>query len=135
MNFEFSRRTDLALAALHALSRAPKGKRTRAELARETGTTTSFLPQVMGPLIKAGWVGSDRGPGGGYRLTETARSARILELIELFEGPTIDGRCVLRDDRCPESACAVHAAWADARRVLVKGLEDVQVLGAQGGKR
>jgi Rrf2 family protein len=135
MNFSFSRRTDLALAAMDALSQAPNGKRTRAELATATGTTPSFLPQVMGPLVKVGWVDSGRGPGGGYRLSETAPEATLLELIELFEGPTHNGRCVLKEGRCPDSACLVHELWVEARRILVDGFDEVPILQtkAQGG--
>jgi DNA-binding IscR family transcriptional regulator len=63
-----NRRTDLALLALRQLSLQdePLGG---GALAEAIGTTVSFLPQVMAPLIKGGWVASDRGPGGGYRLT------------------------------------------------------------------
>jgi Rrf2 family protein len=132
MNIGFNRRTDLALSALHALALAG-GRVGRTHLAREIGTTGSFLPQVMSPLVRAGWVVSERGPGGGYELTETAFEARLLEVVEATEGPTVDGRCILRDEPCPgEESCPIHAVWIEARRVLVEGFDEVPALQTTG---
>ena len=60
MIVDFTRFTDLALTALQALARVG-GRDTRSDLAAETGTTPSFLPQVMAPMVQAGWVKSGRG--------------------------------------------------------------------------
>ena len=132
MDIAFSRRTDLALSALRVLAMA-EGRKSRKSLAREIGTTASFLPQVMSPLIKAGWVTSGRGPGGGYQLAESAFEAHLLDVVEATEGPTTSGRCVLRDGPCPgEESCPIHAIWVEARRVLVEGFDVVPALD-QGG--
>jgi Rrf2 family protein len=137
MNISFSRRTELGLAVLRALA-AEDGRVSRASLAEQVGTTASFLPQVMAPLVQAGWVTSDRGPRGGYRLTAEASEARLLDVVEAIEGPTADGRCVLRDAPCPgEESCSIHAVWVEARQVLVDGFDEILVLetDSQGGHR
>ncbi|MFP3913528.1 MAG: RrF2 family transcriptional regulator [Actinomycetota bacterium] len=135
MNFGLQRRTDLALSALRCLTRdgAPiPGPR----LAESIGTTTSFLPQVMSPLIRAGWVTSERGPGGGYRLTEQSGTVTLLDVVEATEGPAETGRCVLRDAPCPgDPVCAVHAVWTQARHVLVEGFRTIPAVSTQGGPR
>lgn len=128
MNLSFQRRTDLALSALRILAEWD-GTMSRGVLASQTGTTSSFLPQVMAPLVGAGWVTSSRGPGGGYQLDVSARGLRLLEVIEAMEGPSSDGRCVLRDAPCPgQQSCPIHAIWTDACSVLVDGFERVLVL-------
>ncbi|MGA7271240.1 MAG: Rrf2 family transcriptional regulator [Acidimicrobiia bacterium] len=133
MNISFQRRTDLALGVLRALAAAPEVV-AGADLADEVGTTVSYLPQVMAPLIKAGWVASDRGPGGGYRLTGAASDVRLLDVIEATEGPAADGRCVLRDAPCPgDEQCAVHVVWTEARRVLTEGFSAIAVIETTGG--
>lgn len=130
MKISFSRRTDLALAALRDLDRA-QSRLSRALLAREIGTTASFLTQVMAPLVQAGWVSSERGPGGGYRLSSEAYDIRLLEVIEATEGPALNGRCVMRDGPCPgEESCPIHEVWVEARNVLVGGLDRVPALQA-----
>ncbi len=128
MNLSFSRKTDLALAALRELSEAPNLRVARAELAERIGTTSGFLAQVMPFLVAAGWVESERGPGGGYRLAPRAYEARLIEVYEAVEGPSAYHRCVLRDGPCPETACEVHGVWAEARKVLMDGLEEIRVL-------
>ena len=66
MRLELSRKSDLAVRALCALTREDRLK--ARDLARAIDTTATFLPQVMAPLVRAEWVRSDRGPNGGYEL-------------------------------------------------------------------
>jgi Rrf2 family protein len=137
MNVSFSRRTELGLAALRALATADE-RVSRASLAGQVGTTASFLPQVMAPLVQAGWVVSERGPGGGYRLTDKAYKARLLDVLEAVEGPTANGQCVFRDAPCPgDESCPIHAVWVEARQVLVDGFDGILVLetDSKGGQR
>lgn len=128
MNLSFSRKTDLAMAALRELAEAPEAKVARIDLADRIGTTSGFLAQVMPFLVAAGWVESDRGPGGGYRLTDSAYDARVIDVYRTIEGNGAYFRCVLRDGPCPETGCEVHAVWAEARKVLIDGLEEIRVL-------
>lgn len=129
MNLGFQRRTDLALAVLRALSDAGGERISGADLAGRVGTTTSYLPQVVSPLIQEGWVTSGRGPGGGYRLDESAGGLRLLEVIEATEGPANHGRCALRDGPCPgDEPCQIHAVWNEARRVLLDGFASVPAM-------
>lgn len=130
------RKTDLALRALDALRRRDghDGHLAGALIAERIGTTTQFLPQVMGPLVRGGWVESGRGPGGGYRLAMSLNQISVLDVIEAVEGPTEDGRCVLRDARCPsDERCALHDVWTAARQRLVLGLDQLTVLDAFPG--
>jgi Rrf2 family protein len=134
MIFKLHKRTDLALAALRHLDSAPRGRLTGQELADEIGTTIPFLPQVMSPLIRAGWVSSERGPGGGYTLTEDSARATLYDVIEATEGPTVTGRCVLRDAPCPGTEpCRVHFVADDARAVLINGFQQIRAI-AQGAQ-
>jgi Rrf2 family iron-sulfur cluster assembly transcriptional regulator len=135
MKLALNRRTDLALLAMGQLSRYEESL-SGAALAEAIGTTVTFLPQVMAPLIKGGWVASDRGPGGGYRLTGEARQAHLLDVIEATEGPAEDGRCVMRDGPCPgQPSCPVHAVWMEARQVLTDGFHEIPALLAIEGSR
>lgn len=128
MNFAFRRQTDLALSALRVLAQrrvAVPGS----ELAEELGTTTSYLPQVMAPLVKAGWVESHRGPGGGYRITADSTEVSIRDVIDATEESITTGRCVMRDQPCPGAeACRVHGIWQEARNVLIDGLDTIPAI-------
>ena len=119
MRLEISRRADLAVRALLALDRAPERVKSEA-LAAELDTTAGFVPQVVGPLVKRGWVRSDPGPRGGYSVTALLDDVSVLDVIEAIDGPTDGGRCVVVDGPCGRAPhCALHAAWARARDELV----------------
>lgn len=128
MRLELTRKTDLALQALHVLAAATdaiKGK----DLADHIGATPAFIPQVMKPLVEAGWVRSDRGPTGGYRLSADLTETSVLALIEAMEGPTADGKCVLQGTPCPAiDRCAMHDAWTRARGALLNELSKTQII-------
>lgn len=136
MIFKLQRRTDLALMALRRLAESDEKRLAGVDLARALGTTASFLPQVISPLVRAGWVVSERGPGGGYSLTGLAETASLLDVIEVTEGPTTDGRCALRDAPCPgDHACPVHAVASEARAVLADGFREIPAVPKREGAR
>ena len=67
VRLEITRRAELAIRALALLGHSAKRVKSSV-LASELRTTVSFVPQVLGPLVRAGWVQSDPGPTGGYPL-------------------------------------------------------------------
>ncbi len=125
MRLELSKRTDLSIRAIQYLCLHSGGDlASGAEVATAIGTTTSFLPQVMTPLIRSYWVESTPGRSGGYRLVADPREISLLALIEAVEGPTVDGRCVLRGAPCPvQEPCAMHEPWIRARDALLSELD------------
>jgi Rrf2 family protein len=89
-------------------------------LADELQTTPAFVAQVVGPLVKSGWVRSDPGPTGGYACRVGLDDVSVLEVIEAVDGPTDLGRCVVADRPCDSGVpCALHVAWTRARQELV----------------
>lgn len=132
MRLEITRKTDLALRAVRALQDG--GQRKGAELAGMIGTTAQFISQVMTPLVREGWVASETGPAGGYSLAVDPASVSLLQLIEAVEGPTVDGRCVLRGTPCPPvEPCALHDAWSRARDAMLEELQRTPLIEAREG--
>ena len=66
MRLEVTRRADLAVSALRMLH--ANGRMKAGDLAVAIGSTPGFVPQVIGPMVKRGWVRSEPGPSGGYSL-------------------------------------------------------------------
>ncbi len=126
MKLELLPRTDLTVRVIRALA-AANGRRSAADLAPIVGSTVKYLPHVLRPLVRAGWVTSNRGPNGGYQLTR--QNLTVLDVIELVEGNTDTGQCVLRNSACnAQSACSLHDAWTRAREALVSELAATPVL-------
>lgn len=134
MRLEVTQRADLAVRALVALGSAPERLKS-AELAEALGTTAGFVPQVMGPLVREGWVHSVPGPTGGYEPLVDIDSLNVLDVVEAVDGPTDSGRCVVADRPCGATTpCALHAAWGLARRELMSSLATVSVGALAAGR-
>lgn len=95
------------------------------------GSSSGFVSQVLGPLVKQGWIRSDPGPSGGYSLRVDLDEVSVLEVIEAIEGPTDSGQCVLADRSCDEAGhCALHVPWLRSRTLLLQGLSATSVADA-----
>ena len=116
------RKTDLALRALRELESA-RTPMQAGDLAAVLKSSRQFIPQVLRPMVQAGWISSLPGPRGGYTLTTDLAARSLLEVIELIEGPTDDGRCVLGGPCVSEIRCAAHDAWTEARNALLHRLQ------------
>ncbi len=128
MKFAIQKKTGLAVDSLHALQDAGRSVQSP-ELASAIDTTIPFLPQIMAPLVQAGWVESKRGPKGGYRLAADPESISVLDLIEAVEGATDTKTCVLKGGPCGGlEHCSFHEPWKSARTALLNELASVPVL-------
>lgn len=106
-----------------------------AELAERLDATPAFLAQVVGELVRLGWVRSDPGPTGGYQLLVDTAELSVLEVIESLEGPTADDQCVVVNAPCSvDGHCALHEGWTAARAVLLDHLRatTVEQVAAEG---
>jgi Rrf2 family protein len=146
MRLSVTRRSDLAIRAIRALSDEPKGM-SGPDLASAIGSTHGFVAQIMLPLVRRRWVASTAGRSGGYRLLEPGRRVSVLDVIEAIEGPTAAGHplggnevrtCVLDpDEACALAAepgrptCDLHDAWLAAERTLIEQLRARPVLAAR----
>lgn len=123
MRLEITQRADLAVRALVLLMRG-SARLKSADLASALGTTSGFVPQVMGPLVRAGWLRSVPGPNGGYELAAALSQLTVLEVVEEVDGPTDTGRCVVADRPCDAAhPCSMHVAWGRARGELLASLD------------
>lgn len=132
MRLDLNKRTDLALRAMEELC-VKESRVAGPELAEALNTTRQYLPQILNPLVKARWVRSTPGPHGGYELLIPLEDLTVLQLIEVMEGPTSNGTCVLTRDVCPQAElCALHGAWQQAREALINELDSISLAEAWG---
>lgn len=130
MRVELTRRGDYAVRAAVTLARPGAGQMTGAELAAATGIPSSFLPQVMGDLVRGGIVANRRGRNGGYRLGRPAATISLLDVVDAAEGSGAQRTCVLRGGPCrgtPEGACDVHDAFYRAQEAVHGALGSVSL--------
>lgn len=128
MRLELTKRTDLAFRALVTMADDTDHRVNGATLATALDITTHYLPHVMAPLTRSGWVMSTSGPRGGYTLVIGLDDITLLQLVEAVEGPIDTTGCLHLGPRHRNGhTCALHRPWTKARSALISELDDVTI--------
>ena len=128
MRLELTKRTDLAFRALAAIDKAEEHRVNGTKLSADLDITTHYLPHVMSPLTRSGWVVSTSGPRGGYSLVVDLDTITLLDLVEAVEGPIDTSGCLHLGPRHSNGhTCALHRPWTKARRALISALDNVTI--------
>jgi Rrf2 family protein len=125
MRLELGRRADYAIRAAVDLARHrdDPGRRKAREIAAEMGIPTSYVPQILAELVRAGIASSVAGPDGGYALARDPAAVSLRDLLHAADGEVVSTSCVLRGGPCRwEDMCAVHVPWARAQHALLDEL-------------
>ncbi len=123
---KLSKRGEYALRALVNLGIASEVGRSLvqiSELADHERMPVKFLEQIMKDLKAAGYVASERGKFGGYRLARTASAIPIGEVVRLLDGPLAPIGCVSQTAyqkcSCPDEAhCGLRMIMLDVRNAI-----------------
>ncbi|MTV24758.1 Rrf2 family transcriptional regulator [Nitriliruptoraceae bacterium ZYF776] len=126
MRLELGRRADYAIRACVDLARHHGDGRRKARAIAETmDIPTTYVPQILAELVRAGLIGSTAGRAGGYALARAPERITLLEVVEALEGNILATDCVLRGGPCRWSdMCAVHVPWARAQHALLGSLAE-----------
>ncbi len=123
MRLELTKKTDLAFQAIDIIASHPGDRVGGAQLADLLGVSAQYLPHVMAPLTRAGWISSVSGPHGGYVLSVDLSDVSLLDLVEAVEGPMETSRCLhLGPIHGQDQHCALHGPWTRAREAMVEEL-------------
>ena len=86
-------------AMLHVASTVDRTV-TSHEIAETYNLSEAHIAKVMQRLVKAGYVSSIRGPGGGFAMARDPETVTLIELYELMEGPLGGSTCFLNLPVC-----------------------------------
>lgn len=118
--------SEYALRALAHLARLPRGGAMLGrELAQEAEIPANYLSKILVALRNAGLVATARGSGGGYWLLRPPDAIHLVDIVELFDGPTTATACVLGHHKACEdkNPCSAHEAWKKVRLAYAEFLE------------
>lgn len=83
------------------------------EISARQGISVKYLEQIISMLNRAGYVKSERGSNGGYRLTKKPEEYTVGMILRLTEGSLAPIACVDEDgagcDRFEQ--CATFSVW------------------------
>ena len=106
-------------AAIHLARRYERGPVRSRTLAQVTSIPSNYLSKVLHQLSRYGVVTSERGRGGGFRLSRDPGLITLAELLSPFAPQAERARCLLGRDECSdEDPCPAHHHWRDAQREI-----------------
>lgn len=128
---KISKRGEYAIRALIDLGIAAEVGRSLvqvSELAESEKIPAKFLEQVMQQLKEAGFISSQRGKFGGYRLALPASKITIGRVVRLVDGPLAPISCVSHTAyepcSCPDEAhCGLRMLMLDVRNAIAAILD------------
>jgi len=102
-----------------------QGPITLADISERQGISLSYLEQLFSRLRRQGLVDSTRGPGGGYRLSRSANSIAVAEVIEAVDETVDATRCKGKQNCHDDHACLTHQLWTDLSDLIRDFLNEI----------
>jgi len=130
-----SAKTDYALRALSQLASHSDRPVSSEELAQSQEIPHKFLEAIMAELRRTGLVVSQRGTGGGHRLSRPADRIVVADVIRALNGPltVIRGECP-QDVEYGPPAQSLQVVWVAVRATLRSILESVTLADVAAGR-
>jgi Rrf2 family protein len=102
-----------------------------ATLADVACITPKIALKVLRKLNEGGIVRSYKGAQGGYELVRAGDELKVLEIIELIDGPVRISKCLECDHECSRNPCKLdckmHVAFDAVNSKLIENLGSITV--------
>lgn len=117
--------TDFGLRALMRLAGEPDRSFTTDEIAMEFAISRNHLTKIVRDLAAAGYVVTQRGAGGGFRLARPAQSITLGEVVRSLEQRYALVECFRKDGgSCVLTLhCRLRERLAAAREAFLRELD------------
>ena len=118
--------SEAASIALHSMILVGRSKKliNVDNISEATGSSRHHIAKVMQRLAKNGYVGSMRGPSGGFFLLQNADKISLLEIYEAIEGKIVPTVCPLDKPICSIEKCFFNNLTYDLTIQFRKYLSD-----------
>jgi Rrf2 family protein len=94
------------------------------DIARQQQFSLPYLEHLVAPLIAGGIIRSTKGPKGGISLARNPENIKLIEIMQLLEGPVSPVECVNNPEVCSRSGtCATRDIWSRLKEVMDGVLE------------
>src|SRR5579863_535882 len=125
----YSRSAEYALRALIQLAALQPDEYAMAKnIAAETNIPAHFLAKILQDLARDGFLKSNKGPHGGFRLSNPAESISMLRVVEAVDGAGRYDRCIGGSPECNDrAACGMHDSWKALRSRIIDYLGGTSV--------
>jgi Rrf2 family transcriptional regulator, nitric oxide-sensitive transcriptional repressor len=100
--------SEAALIALHSLviiAQDPVNSVNNKYIAEKINASENHVSKVLQRLVKAGFIYSNRGPSGGFRLAKSSGQITLLDIYETMDGKIQYKHCAMHGQTCPFTNC------------------------------
>lgn len=108
-----SEAASIALHSMILVGRSKKASINVDEIAEICGSSRHHVAKVMQRLAKEGFVGSFRGPNGGFFLQKPSEEITLLEIYESIEGKVTASECPMDKQVCNFDKCFMNNITRD----------------------
>lgn len=117
--------TDLGLRAMMRLAGDPDRSFTNDEIAREFAISRHHLAKIVRDLARAGYVATQRGAAGGFRLAKPAETISLGDIVRTLEADQVMVECFRADGgACVLTPrCRLRRRLAAAREAFLRSLD------------
>jgi len=117
----------LAINALTELARLSPGEcEGAASIAKKIGAPANYLGKLLQSLTAHGFIVSQKGKGGGFRLEKSPKKISLFDIVDAIEDTHKWSRCFLGRKQCLDSSpCGVHDRWKRIREVNQEFLQSI----------
>ena len=98
-------------------------------IAARQGISTKYLEQIISTLNKAGYVKSERGANGGYRLTKKPEEYTVGMILRLTEGSLAITTCTQDEQNLCEryGCCTAVKVWEKINKAISDVVDNITI--------
>lgn len=98
-------------------------------IAARQGISTKYLEQIISTLNKAGYVKSERGANGGYRLTKKPEEYTVGMILRLTEGSLAITTCTQDEQNLCEryGCCTTVKVWEKINKAINDVVDNITI--------
>jgi Rrf2 family protein len=124
---KLTKKADYGLISLKHLA-TKNGSASAKEIAESYGIPLPLLSKVLQKLAKNGFLASEHGTNGGYRLGRSAKSITALDVIRTIDGPIFLTSCFTEHGECEQShKCPVREPLRKVHDGIQKLLANITI--------
>ncbi|HUS05976.1 MAG TPA: Rrf2 family transcriptional regulator [Bryobacteraceae bacterium] len=124
---KLTKKADYGLIALKHLT-VKRSSASAKEIADMYGLPLPLLSKILQKLARTGFLQSEHGTNGGYRLARSAGSITALEVIRTIDGPVFLTSCFTDHGGCDQSHnCIVREPLRKVHMGIQKLLESITI--------
>src|SRR5271165_4407637 len=125
---KLTKKADYGLIALKHLAVSAPASSSAKEIAEAYGIPAALLSKILQKLVKNGFLQSEHGTNGGYKLARDAREITALEVIRSIDGPIVLTACFTEHGMCSHTEkCNVREPLRKVHEGILRLLSNITI--------